>query len=85
MITDKDDLLDSLKFSYIQYKQSINDNNPVKVTYTQGYSIALEDILNAYYGVQDETIEELRKDFLGETPLERIHVGIKRIDIDERQ
>ena len=70
MRTETEDLLDSLKFSYIQYKSSVKENNIVNIAYTQGYSIALEDIL-VYFGITNITKEEVRKDFLEDIPLIR--------------
>ena len=70
MSTETKDLLDSMKFSYIQYKASVKANNIVNIAYAQGYSIALEDIL-VYFGITNKTIEELRKDFLEDIPLVR--------------
>lgn len=73
MRTDVNDLLDSLKFSYLQYRVSKNAGYTVNIAYTQGYCIALEDILEVHFGVTSNKIKEIRKDILGDIFLGRMH------------
>ncbi|EDZ63308.1 hypothetical protein SMGD1_2057 [Sulfurimonas gotlandica GD1] len=76
MKTDTEDLLDSLKFSYIQYKACTSNDNAVNTAYTQGYCIALEDILEVHFGVTPNKIIEIRKSILGDNPLGRMYTEI---------
>lgn len=73
MRTDVKDLLDGLKFSYLQYKASKSSGSTVNIAYTQGYCIALEDILEVHFGVTTNKIREIKKDILGNISLDRIH------------
>jgi hypothetical protein len=70
------DLLDSLKFSYLQHKACKNDGNTVNIAYSQGYCIAIEDILASHFGVTTNKIAEIRKFILGDISLGRIHTEI---------
>lgn len=73
MIADTEDLLDSLKFSYLEYKECKSKDNRVNTAYKQGYCIALEDILEVSFKVPSHKIIEMRKLILGDVTLDRIH------------
>lgn len=73
MTTTTEDLLDSLKFSYLEYKECKNNDNSINTAYKQGYCIALEDILEVSFGVPTLKIIEIRKSILGDVTLDMIH------------
>jgi len=78
-----DDLLDSLKFSYIEYIQCKTDEyNPNNLAYFKGYCIVLEDILVSTWNVKEEHIKEIRSSILGDTILERVTRENMMLDIE---
>ncbi|WP_151899690.1 hypothetical protein MLC52_09835 [Sulfurimonas sp. NW15] len=78
-----EELLESLKLGYIEYKEclAIGSDN-VDLAHIKGYCTTLEQILIAYGNISKETILEIRKPIIGDVSLRRKKRNAKDIDYD---
>lgn len=68
----KEELLESLKLGYIEYKQCIaSGSDEVDLAHIKGYCVTIEQILRAYGGVTKEKILEIKRPIIGEVSLRR--------------
>lgn len=67
-----DDLLDSLKSGYIEYKESIeNGSDEVDLAHIKGFCTTIEQILNVYGNVSSEGIMEIKRPIIGNISLRK--------------
>ena len=79
----KDELLESLKIGYMEYKESVaNGSDAVDLAHIKGYCTTIEQILNAYGGVSSEEIIEIKQPIIGDVSLRRGKKKNKGIDYD---
>ncbi len=70
-----EDLLDGLKFEYIQYKEcKLNSSDIKSLAYIQGYCVALENILKVYFDVPFREIFEIKNTILGDIVFDRVEL-----------
>ena len=68
----KDELLESLKLGYIEYRDSVSTGSgAIDLAHIKGYCVTLEQILSAYGGVSKEIIMEIKKPIIGDVSLRR--------------
>ena len=79
----KDELLESLKVGYQEYKDSVaNGSNAVDLAHVKGYCTTIEQILSAYGGVSAEEMMEIKRPIIGDISLRRGKNKNKGIDYD---
>jgi len=62
-----DELFESLKFGYVDYKESLASGaSEVDLAYIMGFCRSIEQILNVYGNVSDETILKIKKPIIGD-------------------
>ena len=79
----KDELLDSLRVGYQEYKDSVaNGSSAVDLAHVKGYCTTIEQILSAYGGVSAEEMLEIKRPIIGDVSLRRGKKKNKGIDYD---
>lgn len=68
----KDELLESLKLGYTEYKDSVSIGlDDVDLAHIKGYCVTIEQILSAYGGVSKEEMMEIKGPIIGNVSLRR--------------
>ena len=68
----KDELLESLKLGYTEYRDSLaNGNDKEDLAHIKGYCVTIEQILAAYGGVTKEEMLEIKQPIIGNISLRR--------------
>ena len=79
----KNELLESLKLGYQEYKDSVVDGvDAVDLAHVKGYCVTIEQILSAYGGVTVEEMMEIKRPIIGEVSLRRAKKKNINIDYD---
>lgn len=68
----KEELLESLKYGYIEYKESVADGaGEVDLAHIKGFCTTIEQILAVYGGVTLEEMMKIKRPIIGEVSLRR--------------
>ena len=68
----KEELLESLRFGYIEYKECVSKGNDEEdLSHIKGYCTTLEQILSGYGDVTKEQILNIKKPIIGNVSLRR--------------
>lgn len=68
----KEELLESLKYGYTEYKNGIaNGDSEVDLSHVKGFCTTIEQILSAYGNVSVEEMLEIKRPIIGEVSLRR--------------
>ena len=68
----KEELLESLKLGYIEYKESVaSGSDAVDLSHIKGYCVTIEQILGAYGGVSKEKMLDIKRPIIGDVSLRR--------------
>jgi len=79
----KEELLESLRIGYLEYKQSVmNENDEEDLAHVKGYCVTIEQILSGYGGVSKEMLA-IKRPIIGNVSLRRKTKGINAINLDE--
>lgn len=79
----KDELLESLKLGYTEYKDcAANGSDEVDLAHVKGYCVTLEQILSAYGGVSSQEMMRIKRPILGEVSLRRAKKQNNSTDYD---
>ena len=79
----KDELLESLKLGYQEYKESVADGvDAVDLAHVKGYCVTIELILNAHGDVTAEEMMKIKRPIIGEVSLRRAKKQNTEIDYD---
>ena len=79
----KDELLESLKYGYIEYRDCIaNGSDEVDLAHVKGHCTTIEQLLNAYGGVSSEEMMKIKRPIVGEVSLRRGKKQKSSIDYD---
>ena len=67
-----EDLLESLKSGYTEYKESIkNGSDEVALAHIKGFCTTIEQILNIYGNVSSEEMKAIKHSIIGDISLRR--------------
>jgi hypothetical protein len=65
-----EDLLDSLKTGYMEYKESVkNGSDEITLAHIKGFCTTIEQILNLYGNVSSEEIMAIKRPIIGDVSL----------------
>jgi len=79
----KNELLESLKLGYIEYKDSVNSGSTAEdLAHVKGYCVTLEQILSAYGGVTTEEMMKIKQPIIGKVSLRRGKKKNHNVDYD---
>ena len=79
----KDELLESLKLGYQEYKDSLADGaDAIDLAHVKGYCVTIEQILSAYGSVTAEEMIKIKRPIIGEVSLRRVKKQNTEIDYD---
>lgn len=68
----KEELLESLKLGYIEYRDCLaNGNDTEDLAHVKGYCVTLEQILSGYGSVSKEEMLEIKQPIIGNISLRR--------------
>lgn len=68
----KEELLESLKYGYIEYKQCVSSgSDEIDLAHVKGYCVTLEQILSAYGGVTSDEMMRIKRPIIGDVSLRR--------------
>ena len=68
----KEELLESLRLGYLEYKECVSDGtDEVDLAHVKGYCVTLEQILSAYGNVSKEEMLNIKKPIIGNVSLRR--------------
>lgn len=78
-----EELLESLKLGYIEYKESVvSGSDAVDLAHIKGYCVTIEQILSAYGGITKEHMLQIKRPIIGEVSLRRTKKKDGCIDFD---
>ena len=78
-----EDLLESLKDGYTEYKKcAANGNDEADLAHIKGFCTTIEQILAAYGGVTKETMMAIKEPIIGDMSLRRKVKNSTKIDLD---
>ena len=79
----KDELLESLKLGYTEYKECLsNGNDKEDLAHIKGYCVTIEQILAAYGGVTKEEMIDIKQPIIGNISLRRKKQNLINEDYD---
>ena len=68
----KEELLESLKYGYIEYKNGVaNGDSEIDLAHVKGFCTTIEQILSAYGNVTLDEMLEIKRPIIGEVSLRR--------------
>ena len=80
----KEELLESLRLGYLEYKQSaMNANDEEDLAHVKGYCVTIEQILSGYGGVSKEEMLAIKRPIIGNVSLRRKKKGSTNGNLDE--
>jgi len=79
----KNELLESLKVGYIEYKDSVYSGSTAEdLAHVKGYCVTIEQILSAYGGVTTEEMMKIKQPIIGNVSLRRAKKKNHNVDYD---
>ena len=79
----KEELLESLKSGYIEYKNCVaKGNEATDLAHVKGFCVTIEQILSAYGWVTKEEILAIKRPIIGDISLRRKTPSADRINYD---
>jgi hypothetical protein len=79
----KDELLESLKYGYIEYRDCLaSGSDEIDLAHVKGYCTTIEQILSAYGNVSSEEMLKIKKPIIGTVSLRRNKKQNANVDYD---
>jgi len=79
----KEELLESLKSGYIEYKSCVErGNDATDLAHVKSFCVTIEQILSAYGGVTKEEMLMIKRPIIGDISLRRKTFAVDRINYD---